>query len=113
MDAINPYASPAELPTELSASTGRKWCALAGCVLSLIVPVGIAWEELIGRIVISTIHVNIAVTLAVFALTLLSVPLGYIGLRSCWWKCGVVALVSGSVFSLWMFKIKFYPVLWN
>lgn len=113
---INPYASPAEASPALRTSGGREWCAVAGMILSLIVPGLFVWDRVFSwplPSIMENVEIQIAVTLAVFVLTLISIPLGYVGLRSRLWVCGALALVVGSVLSLLMFKFKFAPVLWN
>src|SRR5688572_4826462 len=97
---INPYASPAEASPGLRKSCGREWCAAAGAFFSLIVPGLFAWDRVVGLPYPPSVDIQIAVTLAVFVLTLVSIPLGYVGLRSRLWMCGAVALVVGTALSL-------------
>jgi hypothetical protein len=82
-------------------------------MLAGIVPAGFLWEQVLGWPipVMADVNFNIGLTVAVFVLTMLSVPLGFVALRSRKQVCAVVAIALGSTMSLLIFYLKFYPVL--
>ena len=114
----NPYSAPSQPAGQFSRYSGeRELCAWLALSLAAIPPAIFLWEHaarllLLPEIPMGNLYFNCIFTLSVFVLTMLSVPLGVMGVRS---RIGVVAgfaAVLGIVESTLIFYVKFYPVLY-
>jgi hypothetical protein len=120
MDHANPYSSPS-IPADYDGRTGNpsRWraaSALLAICLAMIVPglVVLSWvapRRTLPPPTMRDVYFNIIFWLTVFLLTMLSVPFGFVGVRSKWKSLAYFAIGLGLVGTAFTFYIKFYPVL--
>jgi hypothetical protein len=117
MDEGNPYKAPSfPAVSGIAAFRHRDWCSWLALALACIVPGLILWDVAsrwvpLPRLPMGDLAFNIVFTVVVFLLTMVSVPFGFIGLRSRWSTIAAIATVLGIVNTAIVFYIKFYPVL--
>src|SRR4029453_7767403 len=120
MDHANPYSSPS-IPADYDGRTGNpsRWraaSALLAICLAMIVPglVVLSWvapRRTLPPPTMRDVYFNIIFWLTVFLLTMLSVPFGFVGVRSKWKSLAYFAIGLGLVGTAFPFYITFYPVL--
>jgi hypothetical protein len=112
---LNPYASPlGDLVAVERPSRWRDWVAIAALSCASIGPLIGIWEAIIGwpiPDIMANVPLQIVFFLVIFVLTMCSVPLAVVGLRSRYRICAGCALFFGSVLTAIIFYFKFYPIL--
>jgi len=116
--AANPYESPTTIAGKgFRDIAGLGLCGYFSLPLAAIVPLVIVWDyvavhwRLLPRLPMGEWYFNVLFTVAVFLLTILSVPLGTAGLFSRARVLAAVGALFGSLNTLIIFYLKFYPVL--
>jgi hypothetical protein len=116
--SVNPYEAPKGYAGRGLPNTAKlHLCGYASLALAAILPLCIAWDRvatqsrLLSPLPMGDWYFNVIFTVIVFLLTILSVPLGIAGLFSRPKMLAAVGTTVGSVNALFIFFVKFYPVL--
>jgi hypothetical protein len=115
----NPYAAPASAAIPAARQFGgRTRCAWIALALAVILPLLILWESassdgLLPHLLPApgNIVVDIAVWVTLLVLTMASVPLGFLGVRSRRTEVALIAMLLGIAGASVILWVKFIPVL--
>jgi hypothetical protein len=117
MDEGNPYKAPSfPAVSGIAAFRHRDWCSWLALALACILPGLILWDVAsrwvpLPQLPMGNMAFNIVFTIAIFLLTMVSVPFGFMGLRSGRRTIAAIATVLGIASAAIIFYVKFYPLL--
>jgi hypothetical protein len=114
----NPYEAPRGNAGRGFRDTAKlDFCGYASLALAAVLPLCIVWERVAAQSRLlppppmENWYFNVIFTVVVFLLTVLSVPLGIAGLFSRPKMLAAIGTTFGSANAIFIFFVKFYPVL--